>query len=705
MKRIFYDKEHRSRLILFLYSLSIVFAFILIDRFFFVDHIKKTILSKGYEQIQERETFLNEFSLKATTTLLAIHQNDFFQRYLSNPTLADLEHLKKQFMLISQINSNIMQLRFLDKDGNEMIRVDRTQEYENPFFASILQNKKERYYFTNSQVMPLDKVWFSSLDLNIENDVVEIPYKPTIRAILPVSLKNEFTGMLIINYFMKDFLNQLVDIALYKAQLVDAKGNILIHYDENRSWSAYKNRKYTLENEYEEFQEILANETYETNDFISKKLDFPSSNSLYIILEPKEAYLDQEISNHCIKYVYTIAIVVLLTFFASYFVSKMLRSILEDLKTTKKLNERLSDLYERFFAILNTTNDSIIVLNENQQIEFCNKATTELIKYFEEELLNQNISLFIKNQTLFSTHFEYVLKKDKVKTYENICTTKDNHEVVFLTTLIKIKNKNSVLMVSRDITELKHKEIELKEKEEIILQQSKIATMGEMLENIAHQWRQPLSIISTSASGLQLQVQMNNFEEKQVNEGLDNIINTTNYLSQTIEDFRNFFSTSKILELFEISSIIDKTLYLLTSRLTSAKVRVVINKEKTYFVKGVKNEMIQCFMNILTNATDEFERNEKISLRLIMINLFEENNHIIVEVQDNAGGIPDKIINRVFEAHFTTKVESGTGIGLYMTQKIIQKSFHGKIEVFNKEFTFEKELYKGACFKISVPLE
>lgn len=705
MKRLFLNKEHRSRLILFLYSVSIVFAFIYIDRIFFIDNIKKAILSKGYDQILEREAFLKNFTLTADITLNSIRHNDVFQRYINQPSSNDLEHLKKQFLLVSQINNNFMQLRYLDKEGNEVIRIDRAEPFKEPFFPAVLQNKKERYYFTNSRIMPLEKVWFSALDLNIENEVVEIPYKPTIRAILPISLNDEFAGMLIINFFMNDFLNQFVDLALFKAQLFDSNGNILIHYDENKSWGLYKSQKYNIADEYKEYKDILSTDVYKTNHFISKRLDFSTSNPVYILLEPKEAYINQEISNHYVKYFYTISIVVFLTFFASYFVSKMLRTILEDLKTTKQLNERLNDLYERFFTILNTTNDAIMVLNENQNIEFSNKATTELTKYPENELLHQNISLFVKYPTVFSNHFETVLEKNVVKTFEINCITRNKQEIIFLTTLIQIKNKNNVLVVSRDISELKKKEIELKEKEEIILQQSKIATMGEMLENIAHQWRQPLSIISTSASGLQLQTQMSAFDEKLLNEGLDNIINTTNYLSQTIEDFRNFFSTSKVLELFEISSIVDKTLYLMTSKLTSAKVKVIITKEKTFFAKGVRNEMIQCFMNIFTNAVDEFERKNASGLRLLMVNLLEDNQNIIIEIQDNAGGIPEEVIGRIFNAHFTTKGEDGTGIGLYMTQKIIQRSFNGTIEVENKEFRFEREYYKGACFKISLPIE
>lgn len=702
--RLFLNNEHQSRLILFLYSIAIIFTFIAIDRLFFTNNIKEAILGNGYAKILERERILKSFVSESEITLNSLRNNELFKHYLNNPNNNDIEQLKKQFLLVAQMNSNFMQLRYLDKHGNEVIRIDRISELTDPFVQSQLQNKKDRYYFSNSRVLPFEKIWFSPLDLNIENGALEVPYKPTIRAIMPISSNGEFDGILVINYFMNDFLKQLVDSPLYKTILVDFSGNILLHYEEEKSWGLYKEQKYNISSEFEDYKEILSHSIYKSNDLISKQLDSPIANKPILILEPKEEYLTKEITNHYFQYAYTILIVLVLTFIASIFVSKLLRNLLEDLKNTKKLNDKLKDLYERFFTILNTTNDAIIVVNENKNVEFLNKAATNITGYQEGELLNKPIELFVKDQVLFFDMFEKVFNKNMIKTFENTCFTKDEKKVIVLTTLIKIKKQNNILFIGRDITELKKKEIELKEKEEIILQQSKIATMGEMLENIAHQWRQPLSIISTSASGLQLRQEMNSLDEEIISEGLENIVKTTNYLSQTIEDFRNFFSTSKVLELFEISAMIEKTLYLMTSKLTSTQVSIEMTKEKMFYIKGVKNEMIQCFMNIFSNAIDEFERKEQEPPRLLMISIYEENQKIIIETLDNAGGIPEEALTKVFNAHFTTKGESGTGIGLYMTKKIIEKSFGGEIAVENKEFTFEKNTFIGASFKISLPM-
>jgi len=705
IKNFLFDKNHQSKFILFLYSIVIIATFIFIDRIFFSINMKNAILNRGLEQITEREKVLKSFIKKAELTLESIRDNEVFNKYVNNPNQKDLLYLEKQLLLISQINTDFMQLRYLDKNGMELVRIDRDKEFEKPYIVNKLQNKSNRYYFNDSINKEANKVWFSPLDLNIENGKVQKPYNPTIRAMLPINNNGKFDGILIINYFMNDFLNKFIDITLYKMILVDIDGNILLHYNNDKSWGLFKKEKFNILNEYTDSKNIFKTDIFKTDNFISKKLDIPIANKPIIILEPKEDYLEKEIKSYYLEYGYIVLIILILTFIASYFVTKILGNTLRELDTTKKLYKELESLQNKLSSILNTTHDIIIVLNNKKEIEFVNHEGVQTTLYKEDELLNKSIDLLIKGNKEFIEIFEQVLNNNEKSIFEISCFNKDGKKIALLISLIKIKDKDNVLFIGRNITELKKKEIELLEKDEILLQQSKIATMGEMLENIAHQWRQPLSIISTSASGLQLNLEMKNFDEKILDEGLDNIIHTTNYLSQTIEDFRDFFSNKKLVELFDVSSVIDKTLYLMTSRFTSSEINIQINKEKSSNVKGVKNELIQCLMNVFSNTRDEFEKKVSINhIKLLVINIYNDKDNVIIEILDNAGGIPDNIISKVFDAYFTTKEKSGTGIGLFMTKKIIEKSFNGKIEVKNKEFDYANKTYIGASFRIMIPM-
>lgn len=256
-----------------------------------------------------------------------------------------------------------------------------------------------------------------------------------------------------------------------------------------------------------------------------------------------------------------------------------------------------------------------------------------------------------------------------------------------------------------DITKTKKLELEKREQATILAQQSKMAAMGEMLENIAHQWRQPLSVISTAATGMQLQHEINNhIDEDFLIQSIKSINEQSQYLSKTIDDFRNFFNPKKTLHYFDIKSSIENSLNLIESRVK--KNSIVIDQElESVFLKTLESELIQTLLNILNNAIDAIEIN-KIEKPYIKIKTYKENNNLIIEIKDNAGGIPKAILHRILEPYFTTKHKSqGTGIGLYMSNEIITKHLNGKLLVSNCRFPLNEVLYSGAFFTIALPLK
>ncbi|NQY52249.1 MAG: GHKL domain-containing protein, partial [Campylobacteraceae bacterium] len=235
---------------------------------------------------------------------------------------------------------------------------------------------------------------------------------------------------------------------------------------------------------------------------------------------------------------------------------------------------------------------------------------------------------------------------------------------------------------------------------EIMAQQAKMAAMGEMIGNIAHQWRQPLSSITTAASGIKLQKEYNLLTDEILLDSLDNISESAQYLSKTIDDFRDFYNTNKNLVDFSIKETIFKSLKLVKAGLKNKNIQIITEVEEVTF-KGLQNEFIQVFLNIINNAKDELEKLPDDSKRYIFINVYKKDNKIYIKIKDNAKGIRKKIISRIFEPYFTTKHQSqGTGIGLYMSSEIVEKHMKGTLSVKNEEYIYEGISYKGAEFLI-----
>jgi signal transduction histidine kinase len=233
-----------------------------------------------------------------------------------------------------------------------------------------------------------------------------------------------------------------------------------------------------------------------------------------------------------------------------------------------------------------------------------------------------------------------------------------------------------------------------------LLQQSRSSAMGEMIENIAHQWRQPLSAISTIASGSKLRKKMNLITDDEVLESYDKIMNHTKHLSTTIDDFRSFFKQDTNKTIFSIKNVINQCKSLSDASYKSNNIILSIDIKDDIEIEGSYGEMSQVILNILNNAKDVLiEKNYE--EKIVKITAYKIKDKYCISIHDNAGGVPSDIINKIFEPYFTTKHKSqGTGIGLFMSKEIITKHFKGSIEIVNKKTTHENKIFYGACFKI-----
>jgi len=244
--------------------------------------------------------------------------------------------------------------------------------------------------------------------------------------------------------------------------------------------------------------------------------------------------------------------------------------------------------------------------------------------------------------------------------------------------------------------------IEQNKKQQALLeQQSRLAALGEMIGNIAHQWRQPLSVITTAISGLQIKQEFGMpITEEMISTTADIVVSQSNYLSKTIDDFRDFIKNDTTQELFHLSKVINDTANLLDATLKSNQIELSLILDDTLVHNGQPSQLSQVLMNIVNNAKDAFLKHNQ-PKKQIEIKTMLDGNKIKIEITDNAGGIDDEIKSKIFDPYFTTKHQSkGTGLGLYISANIIQKYFNGKIDIEDSDKIIGETNYKGTKFII-----
>lgn len=219
------------------------------------------------------------------------------------------------------------------------------------------------------------------------------------------------------------------------------------------------------------------------------------------------------------------------------------------------------------------------------------------------------------------------------------------------------------------------------EQEQMLIQQSKLASMGEMIGNIAHQWRQPLAQVSAIIMNMKVTYDFDNFTQKYLNEKVEEANKLTEYMSQTINDFQNFFKPHGEAEVFSVETACREALFIIESSLNYHEIKVDFLVSDEPNIVGYKNEYSQVILNILNNAKNILLERE-IKNPYIKIEIKEGDNFVIVKIGDNGGGIDKKILDKIFEPYFTTRHKrQGTGIGLYMSKNIIENSMGGYINV------------------------
>jgi signal transduction histidine kinase len=259
----------------------------------------------------------------------------------------------------------------------------------------------------------------------------------------------------------------------------------------------------------------------------------------------------------------------------------------------------------------------------------------------------------------------------------------------------KVKIDEARYLIGRQERLLIKKVEELTKKDKLLSIQSKQAVMGEMISMIAHQWRQPLSTVTLNISNLQVKRLLGEkMNEEEIYKALETISDTIVYLSDTIDDFQTYFRPNKEASAVDINALVQKSLGFVHPRLKKTDISLCFATKEKIMVNTYANELIQVLLNIINNAVDEFISRE-VKVPQLIIDIKDKEENIYISISDNAGGISSENIDTIFEPYFSTKGKNGTGLGLYMSQMIMQKQFQTAIEVQSDK--------DGATFTIIVP--
>ncbi|AXH11151.1 PAS domain-containing sensor histidine kinase [Halarcobacter bivalviorum] len=375
-----------------------------------------------------------------------------------------------------------------------------------------------------------------------------------------------------------------------------------------------------------------------------------------------------------------------------------------------QLKKSLSDLRskkEELRAVFDLAGNGISILNEEGMFIYANKFFQTMMEYTMEELYKEScISLSSPEYAEPSrTAVQKAIEEGIVERFRKICVTKSGKQINASMSLSYIKSTNEIVMITSDITEdikyqddLKRRinqEVKKRTKQyEIMCHQSRLASMGEMIEAIAHQWRQPLNSLSIIIQGLRHLSNSESFDFKLLNEIENEMINKINFMSETIDDFSNFFRTSKEKRYFNLLDSIKDTIRLVDIQLKNENIKLTINIEDGVNLEffGLENEFRQALLNIIDNSLDVLV-SKKQHNSFINIDITQNENFIELNISDNAGGISSKNLQKIFKPYFTTKKE-GNGIGLYMSKMIIEQNMKGNLSVRNSQ--------NGAVFTISL---
>jgi len=572
-----------------IFTILLIVTITVIHIYFSQDLVANKFQREVKLQSSEKKDKFDKYFKTKKDALQAIAKNEYFVKYVDYG--AYKYYIDLLLLTIMEANKDYMQIRYINEEGYEVLRFDREKHSHEPYKSEVLQNKSNRYYFKNVSKMKKNDVWFSKIDLNVEHGHIEVPNKPVVRVATPMIINGNFRGILIINIFMQELLDNITNSALYDIYLTDMNGHFLKHKEEKYNWSFYNSKRTVLD----DFDVELVNKI-ESN----KKSSFIYNNNIFV----QSLYLDHQ-----------------------------------------KLNLIMLEKEESIQKVENNNNTMIVT-----------------------------ILIFA---TLMSILFTFIFTKKLESLFELVVKQADKlHDLA-----TNLDNKVTL------------KTLEIAKKDRLLQNQSKLAELGDMIGNIAHQWRHPLTRLSLTLQNLRAFKNKNKMSDEMFDEAMSNSLYQIEFMSNTIDNFKNFYKKDEKKSDFIVRESIENVLNIIGAVLEHSNIKLSINCSEKVTIHGNKNEFSQVLMNLIINAKDAIDEN-KIEDGKIDINISKVDAKIKIEVCDNAGGVPSCLTDEIFTPYFTTKEDKGTGIGLYLSRAIIEDKMNGKLSVQNSK--------NGAVFTILI---
>ena len=674
---------------------AITTVFIGAETYYYILKKQENLLNSIYKttHLNIINTTENLIKDKLNTTLaiaLSLAKNDSLHQIMKDKDYDKLDYTQISAEIKENSKYKKVWIQIVDKEGSSKYRSWTDKKGDNILFRNDLKST-----FKNQKISTSISVALFNL---------------TLKARTPIFDENKnFLGALeVITHFdsiAEDLKRNSVDSLVvtdkkYKDVLKYPINNTFINgYDVANANANLELIDYVKSNNVEKYINI-SDYIIEGNYLISKyNLYNKDDESLaYILNFVKIKDIDlQIVKSFKIQMVMisVIAFIILFFTFLIYIYSKYLKEL--------KIQENKKQ------SILDSQSNMIIITNGKEMID----ANKKLCEFFVD---TNNLQEFKEKYTCICKKFIdmendlYIIEKDyDGKTWAEFVLDNENENF-----RVAMKNENDeikhfsvkasksdledyMIATFSDITQEINKIEQDKEKDRLLFQQSKIAAIADTIKNIAHQWRQPLSVISTIASGMQIQKQMNILSDEEFNNSCNSIINNTKKLSITIENFTNFFDKSNNISNFSLNEAINEVLSFFDSIFEKNNIKYNFTHDNDIILTCNKNDFSQAFLNILDNSIYALIENKDENDRFILIDF--SNN--ILQIKDTANGIDETLLSKILEPYFTTKHQAfGVGLGLYVVQEFFVKTLGFKIDIKNVSFEHENKEYNGINFII-----
>ena len=635
-----------------------------------------------------------------TGVVYEISLNEKLKRYIIQGEREEAyKILKPRFVLLKKSNPYVEIMHIILPNGDSFLRVHKPKRYGDNLY--------------NIRAMVRDEVDTHKELYGFESG----KYANSFRVMIPLYLDGKYIASFEIGINPEYFLSIAKKVLDAKAFLLIRKKNLYLHHAHKLDFHV---KEYFLQNDvYANDMKLLksvskdkilredARFSYEDRDYTVHAIDIKRYDGglfgKFVFFEDITSLKKAQTIEAIKLFLTLLFFIVVVIFLISYYMQK-----LKD-KITVLYAEHAKELSDReaYLRALLDANPNIIISLVDKNMENTNERFYEFTGYKTvEEFKSEHkciCELFVQREGYLSIYndgvywIDKIIKERAIDHFAIMLKGEEEHVFRVFANHIVLDEKDRYIIAFIDVTEMMRLRDELIKSKDLMLAQSKQAAMGEMISMIAHQWRQPISVIGMSVNNILIDIELEELKEQSVKECANEIIEETEYLSKTIDDFRNFFRPDKKRETVSIRTLFESVVKLVGKAFENNNIELEFLGDLDVEIYIYRSEFLQVILNILNNAKDAFSDLDMDGKKVTVS--FKRQDNLLFKICDNASGISKEIISKIFDPYFSTKLEkNGTGLGLYMSKIIVQKHLFGTIWA-------ENQRDGGACFMIELPLE